>query len=96
MNRKQFLDSLLYKRFESLENINNYIKSNGYKDAVVIKNEFETFEDSDYHLDGSLNPNSENGKYDDFSIWYIFDNANNYYITEVAYCNDDTNLKIKT
>lgn len=96
MNRKQFLDSLLYKRFESLENINNYIKSNGYKDAVVIKNEFETFEDSDYLLDGSLNPNSENGKYDDFSIWYIFDNANNYYITEVAYCNDDTNLKIKT
>ena len=58
----------------------------------MIKNEFENFEDCDYLLDGSLNANSENGKYDDFSIWYIFDKADNYYITEVAYWNDDTNL----
>ena len=92
MNRKKLLDSLLHKRFVSLESINDYIKSYGYKNTVVIKNEFEIFEDYDYLLDGSLNTNSENGKYDDFSIWYIFDNADNYYITEVAYWNDDTNL----
>ena len=43
MNRKKLLDSLLYKRFVSLESINDYIKSYGYKNTVVIKNEFETF-----------------------------------------------------
>ena len=90
--QKKLLDSLLHKRFVSLESINDYIKSYGYKNTVVIKNEFEIFEDCDYLLDGSLNPNSENSKYDDFSIWYIFDNTDNYYITEVAYWNDDTNL----
>lgn len=85
------MKNLIGKRFETLEQIENEIfEATGYY-AKVIKSESETVEGLDNMLDYELY-NTEDDKNNQYkegydgevhTMFYLLDNANKYYITEV-------------
>jgi hypothetical protein len=81
---KTDLETLVGMRFSSLDSIADVLKKTfGAIDPRVFESESERLESQDFCLDASLDSRAEDGDYEDFVLWYLKDNDNNYYITEV-------------
>lgn len=78
------LDKLIMSRFESNEQIEEKLKEMGAKNPTVFESESEITEDQDMMFDGCLNKGSDEDS-DYFTLFYIIDRANNFYITETNY-----------
>ena len=77
------LETLVTKRFRSIEAINAYLHDVfGVQCPVVDKTRDEDETEFDFCLIGNL---STNEAYCDFDLYYLKDNGNRYLITEVGY-----------
>ena len=72
------LERLVGRRYATLELLKNDIEIlTGDKVIAIIESEFERFEEMDYMIDYELK------KFGIGTLFYLKDNADNYYITEV-------------
>jgi hypothetical protein len=77
------LESLVTKRFESLTGINSFLRGLFVvRCPVEEKTRYDDESQMDFNLIGNL---KKDNIFCDFDIYYIKDNANRYYITEVGY-----------
>lgn len=71
------LEKLVGKRFNSLKELKKEIEILTNKTVnIIMESESENFEGCDNIIDVEID-------YNIFEIYYLIDNANNYYITEV-------------
>jgi hypothetical protein len=83
MNIAQELEKFVGRRYKRLEDIINDLKVFGYPTPTVGEDQ-SPIEGADHQLICSLNTNLTEGKdYQDFTLYYLKDRVNNYYITEV-------------
>jgi hypothetical protein len=78
------LDYLVGNRFPTIEELTATLKNWGAENPHVFESESEILEDMDFQLDGCVNQGSDDDS-DYFTLYYIRDKANNYYITETNY-----------
>ena len=78
------LDLLVGNRFSTIEELTSKLKNWGAENPNVFESESELLEDGDFQLDGCVNESSDDDS-DYFTLYYIRDIANNYYITETTY-----------
>ena len=72
------LEKLIGRRYETLESLKNDIEDlSGRKVNAIIESESERFEDMDYMIDFEFE------EFDIHTLFYLKDNADRYYITEV-------------
>lgn len=72
------LEKLVGRRYENLELLKNDIEIlTGKTISTIIESESERFEDMDFMIDFEFD------QFDIHTIFYLKDNGNNYYITEV-------------
>lgn len=73
------MDKLIGKRFKNLKDLKTDLeKLHNCKVVNIFESESERLEDSDFMIDYELENDT-----DVYTIFYLKDNANNYYITEV-------------
>lgn len=73
------IEKMVGKRYASLDEIKKEIeKLTGVKVAEVIKSSSERLKGTDFMLDFEFEDDS-----DVYTIFYLKDNAGNYYITEI-------------
>ena len=75
------IQNLENSRFENLKQITDRLKEFGAENPHVFHSESERLEDQDFILDGTLKKESDED-FNYFTLYYIKDNAGNYYITE--------------
>jgi len=80
------LDLLVGYRFSTIEELTSKLKNWGAENPNVFESGFmdNLSEDGDFQLDGCVNKDSDDDS-DYFTLYYIRDRANNYYITETTY-----------
>ena len=78
------LDYLVGNRFNTIEELTATLKNWGSENPHVFESESELLENFDLQLDGCVNKGSDDDS-DYFTLYYIRDRANNYYITETNY-----------
>ena len=80
------LDLLVGNRFSTIEELTSKLKNWGAENPHVFESGFmdNLSEDGDFQLDGCVNQGSDDDS-DYFTLYYIRDRANNYYITETNY-----------
>ena len=72
------LEKLVGRRYETLELLKNDIEVlTGKKVNAIIESESERFEEMDFMIDYEFE------EFDIHTLFYLKDNANRYYITEV-------------
>lgn len=72
------LEKLVGRRYANLELLKNDIEVlTGKRVNAISESESERFEDTDFIIDYEFE------EFDIHSLWYLKDNAGNYYITEV-------------
>ena len=72
------LEKLVGRRYETLELLKNDIEVlTGKKVNAIIESESERFEEMDFMIDYEFE------EFDIHTLFYLKDNAGNYYITEV-------------
>lgn len=72
------MERLVGKRFENLDKLKNSIEEITHrKVGTIIESESDRIDGTDYMID------FEFGRFDIHTIFYLKDNANRYYITEV-------------
>ena len=72
------LEKLVGRRYETLEQLKNDIEAlSGKKVNTIIESESDRPDEIDYMIDYEFEEN------DIHTLFYLKDNANNYYITEV-------------
>jgi hypothetical protein len=81
---KVHLDLLVGNRFSTIEELTATLKYMGAENPHAFESESELLEDGDFQLDGCVNEGSDDDS-DYFTLYYIRDRANNYYITETNY-----------
>ena len=81
------LDYLVGCRFSTIEEIGDSLLDNGAENPYVYESDTDAVElfKSDFSLDGCLNLNEDEDGDDGFTLFYIKDNEDNYYITETMY-----------
>jgi len=78
------LECLVGCRFSDVDKVMSKLTELGAKNPHVLESESNKIEGQDDMLDGCLNANPINDEEnDDFSLFYIKTNSNQYYITEV-------------
>ena len=78
------LDLLVGYRFSTIEELTATLKNMGAENPHTFESESELLGDGDFQLDGCVNKDSDDDS-DYFTLYYIRDKANNYYITETTY-----------
>ena len=78
------LDLLVGNRFSTIEELTSKLKNWGAENPHVFESESELLEGGDLQLDGCVNKDSDDDS-DYFTLYYIRDRQNNYYITETTY-----------
>lgn len=78
------LGYLVGNRFPTIEALTQALKNLGTENPHVFESESELLECGDFQLDGCVNQGSDDDS-DYFTLYYIRDRANNYYITETNY-----------
>ena len=77
------LESMVMRRFDSITEINSFLKD---KFGVQCPVDKKTRYDDESELDFCLIGNLDKGEiFCDFDLYYLKDNANKFYITEVGY-----------
>ena len=72
------LEKLVGRRYANLELLKNDIEIlSGKKVNTIMESESERFEEYDFMIDYEFE------EFDIHTLWYLKDNAGNYYITEV-------------
>ena len=72
------LERLVGRRYKNLELLKNDIETlTGKTISTILESESERFEDMDFMIDFEFE------EFDIHTIFYLKDNGNNYYITEV-------------
>ena len=72
------LEKLVGRRYANLELLKNDIEIlSGKKVSTIMESESERFEEYDFMIDYEFE------EFDIHTLWYLKDNAGNYYITEV-------------
>ncbi len=72
------LEKLVGRRYENLELLKNDIEVlSGKKVNAIIESESDRFDEMDYMIDYEFE------EFDIHTLFYLKDNANRYYITEV-------------
>ena len=78
------LDKLVGCRFNSLEDLEEYLKVLGAENPHVFESESDLTEECDFMLDGTVKEDSDDDK-DYFTLYYLKDRSNFYYITETNF-----------
>ena len=78
------LDLLVGYRFSTIEELTATLKNMGAENPHAFESESELLEGGDLQLDGCVNKDSDDDS-DYFTLYYIRDRQNNYYITETTY-----------
>ena len=79
MKKLHKIEKMVGKRYASLDEIKKEIeKLTGVKVAEIIKSSSDNIKDTDFMLDFEFEDDS-----DVYTIFYLKDNAENYYITEI-------------
>ncbi len=78
------IQELVGKRFSSLKTIEEDLKLLGATMPRVHYSESIKFVEQDFMIDGTLDIYSQNDE-DYFTLFYLKDNAGNYFITEANY-----------
>jgi hypothetical protein len=82
------LDKLVGCRFSSLGQLERKLITLGAKKPNVFESESDLTEDCDFMIDGCIDLDSDNDE-DYFTLYYLKDRANNYYITETAFWHEN-------
>lgn len=69
------MEKLVNKRFGSIDEIIDYLQKVGYKEVNVFESESNLLDGLDFQLDGCVDDK-------DFTLCYLKDRSNKYYITE--------------
>jgi hypothetical protein len=77
------LHYLVGNRFPTIEALTETLKNWGAENPHVFESESEILEGMDFQLDGCFNKGSDDDS-DYFTLYFIRDRANNFYITETS------------
>lgn len=81
---KAFFESMVMKRFENVKEINNFILNGlGFNPDLELRNPEKDEQHLDNQLISNCTVNGEDLCYLD--VYYLIDNGNRMYITEVSY-----------
>ena len=76
---KEIMESLVGRRYKNIRDIENLLREQTGEAVYLYPSVSELLPTQDYLIDGEIG----NGNY--FGLWYLKDNADQYYITEVQY-----------
>jgi len=79
----QLLNRIAYCRFESIDQIKDKLKELSGLEINLFESESNKLEGNDHILDGEFILNEEKSEYNPFTIYYLKDTVDRYFITEV-------------